>query len=34
MDITRLFALGTRVGDMLAARDETIAVAESSGRAA
>jgi len=30
MDITRLFALGTRVGDKLAARDETIAVAESS----
>ena len=30
MDITELFALGTRVGDKLAARGETIAVAESS----
>jgi PncC family amidohydrolase len=31
LDITRLFALGIRVGDKLAARGETIAVAESSG---
>jgi PncC family amidohydrolase len=31
LDITRLFALGVRVGDKLAARGETIAVAESSG---
>jgi nicotinamide-nucleotide amidase len=30
MDITQLFALGTRVGDKLVARSETIAVAESS----
>ena len=30
MDITDLFALGERVGDKLAARGETIAVAESS----
>ena len=30
MDITHLFALGTRVGDKLVARKETIAVAESS----
>jgi len=30
MDITDLFALGSRVGDKLAARGETIAVAESS----
>ena len=30
MDITELFALGTRVGDKLTARNETIAVAESS----
>ena len=30
MDITDLFALGTRVGDKLVARGETIAVAESS----
>lgn len=30
MDISALFALGTRVGDRLAARGETIAVAESS----
>lgn len=30
MDITHLFALGNRVGDKLAARGETIAVAESS----
>ena len=30
MDITNLFALGTRVGDKLVTRDETIAVAESS----
>jgi nicotinamide-nucleotide amidase len=30
MDITSLFALGTRVGNKLAARNETIAVAESS----
>ncbi len=30
MDITPLFALGARVGDKLAARGETIAVAESS----
>lgn len=29
-DITHLFALGIRVGDKLVARDETIAVAESS----
>jgi nicotinamide-nucleotide amidase len=31
MDVTTLFALGARVGDRLAARGETIAVAESSG---
>ena len=30
MDIDRLFALGARVGDKLAARGETLAVAESS----
>lgn len=30
MDITTLFALGARVGDKLAARHETVAVAESS----
>jgi nicotinamide-nucleotide amidase len=30
MDITDLFALGTRVGDKLVARGETVAVAESS----
>lgn len=30
MDIRRLFALGERIGDKLAARGETIAVAESS----
>lgn len=30
MDITNLFALGTRVGDKLVTRGETIAVAESS----
>lgn len=30
MDISALFALGTRVGDRLAARGETVAVAESS----
>ncbi|MBC7956073.1 MAG: CinA family protein [Cytophagales bacterium] len=30
MDITKLFALGTLVGDKLVARSETIAVAESS----
>ena len=30
MDIVRLFALGERVGDMLAARGQTVAVAESS----
>ncbi len=30
MDITKLFALGTRVGDKLVARGETVAVAESS----
>jgi nicotinamide-nucleotide amidase len=30
MDITTLFALGIRLGDKLAAREETIAVAESS----
>lgn len=30
MDIDKLFALGIRVGDKLVARDETVAVAESS----
>jgi len=30
MDLSELFALGTRVGDKLAARGETLAVAESS----
>ena len=30
MDMTELFALGLRVGDKLAARNETVAVAESS----
>ena len=31
MDISKLIALGSRVGDKLAARGETVAVAESSG---